>query len=160
MAKAERAEWLKARLGECLLDGELPDFGLEDGGRKREGKGTLVPSSGKRSESGSSRSSGSGGGSMKGRKPSNERRRSCLSATDRGGVGASTTTTTGLLDPADPLGLMRLSDRARVKGWIALKVVGVGGMLGALVWWAARTWNWSWEFGSGVDEGWVGWWER
>ena len=154
MAKADRAEWLKARLGECLFDGEIPDLEGKSERRRKEMEMALVSASAKgRSESGSSR--GSGSNAMKSRKSSNERRRGGLLGFEKGGTAA------GLLDPADPLGLMRFGDGVRNASWVTLKVVGVGGMLGALVWWAARTWNWSLEIGAGLDNGvWSEWWER
>lgn len=52
----------------------------------------------------------------------------------------------GLLDPGDPLGLLRWNEFMRRKGWIAFQVVGSVGILGAMAVWVWRTWS------SGGDE--------
>lgn len=51
----------------------------------------------------------------------------------------------GLLDPGDPLGLLRWNELVRRKGWTAFQVVGSVGILGAMAVWVWRTW------GSGDD---------
>ena len=51
----------------------------------------------------------------------------------------------GLLDPGDPLGLLRWNEVLKRKGWIAFQVVGSVGILGAIAAWIWRTW------GSGDD---------
>ena len=51
----------------------------------------------------------------------------------------------GLLDPGDPLGLLRWNEVVKRKGWIAFQVVGSVGILGAVAVWVWRTW------GSGDD---------
>ena len=51
----------------------------------------------------------------------------------------------GLLDPGDPLGLLRWNEVMKRKGWIAFQVVGSVGILGAMAVWVWRTW------GSGDD---------
>ena len=64
----------------------------------------------------------------------------------------------GLLDPGDPLGLLRWNELMKQKGWIAFQVVGSVGILGAMAVWAWRTWgsgddrfmttrNWGWLAG-------------
>ncbi len=56
----------------------------------------------------------------------------------------------GLLDPGDPLGLLRWNEVMKRKGWIAFQVVGSVGILGAMAVWVWRTW------GSG-DDGYTAW---
>ena len=51
----------------------------------------------------------------------------------------------GLLDPGDPLGLLRWNEVMKRKGWIAFQVVGSVGIFGAMAVWVWRTW------GSGED---------
>ena len=51
----------------------------------------------------------------------------------------------GLLDPGDPLGLLRWNEVMKRKGWIAFQVVGSVGIFGAMAVWVWRTW------GSGDD---------
>ena len=64
----------------------------------------------------------------------------------------------GLLDPGDPLGLVRWNEVMKRKGWIAFQVVGSVGILGAMAVWVWRTWgsgddgymatwNWGWLAG-------------
>ena len=64
----------------------------------------------------------------------------------------------GLLDPGDPLGLLRWNEIIKRKGWIAFQVVGSVGILGAMAVWVWRawgsgddgyttTWNWGWLAG-------------
>ena len=61
----------------------------------------------------------------------------------------------GLLDPGDPLGLLRWNEIVKRKGWIAFQVVGSVGILGAMAVWVWKTWgsgddgytttwNWGW----------------
>ena len=57
----------------------------------------------------------------------------------------------GLSSINDPLGLLRLDELIRQRGWLALQVAGGFGILGAFAVWAARTWstsnadwNWNW----------------
>lgn len=59
----------------------------------------------------------------------------------------------GLLNPGDPLGLLRWNEVMKQKGWIAFQVVGSVGILGAIAVWVWRTWgsdgytttrNWGW----------------
>lgn len=146
LARAERSEWLKARLGECLLDGDMDVLITNNAGAQAKGKDlALVPSS----ASSNDRSS---------RNLSNESRtrRTCLSTPRYPGTGTAGRKG-GLLDATDPLGLMKFGDRIQAGGWIALKVLGVGGLLGALALWATRMWNW--QLGMGAEEGgWIGWW--
>ncbi len=59
----------------------------------------------------------------------------------------------GLLDPSDPLGLLRWNEAMKRRGWIAFQVVGSFGILGAMAVWMARTWgagsdsyNWTWQW--------------
>lgn len=59
----------------------------------------------------------------------------------------------GLLDPGDPLGLLRWNEVMKRKGWIAFQVVGSVGILGAMAVWVWRTW------GSG-DNGYSATWNR
>ena len=47
----------------------------------------------------------------------------------------------GLLDPGDPLGLLRWNEVMKRKGWIAFQVVGSVGILGAMAVWVWRTWG-------------------
>ena len=64
----------------------------------------------------------------------------------------------GLLDPGDPLGLLRWNEFMKRKGWTAFQVVGSVGILGAMAVWVWRTswgssdgytttWNWGWMRG-------------
>ncbi len=64
----------------------------------------------------------------------------------------------GLLDPGDPLGLLRWNEVMKRKGWIAFQVVGSVGILGAMAVWVWRTWgtgddgytttwHWNWLLG-------------
>lgn len=66
----------------------------------------------------------------------------------------------GLLNPGDPLGLLRWNEVLKRKGWIAFQVVGSVGILGAVAVWVCRTWasgddgyattaawNWGWLAG-------------
>ena len=66
----------------------------------------------------------------------------------------------GLLNPGDPLGLLRWNEVVKRKGWIAFQVVGSVGILGAVAVWVWRTWasgddgyttttawNWGWLAG-------------
>ena len=46
----------------------------------------------------------------------------------------------GLLDPGDPLGLLRWNEVMKQKGWIAFQIVGSVGVLGAMAVWVWRTW--------------------
>lgn len=55
----------------------------------------------------------------------------------------------GLLDPGDPLGLLRWSEVMKRKGWVAFQFVGGVGIIGAIGVWVWRTW------GSGDDWGWL-----
>ena len=55
----------------------------------------------------------------------------------------------GLLDPGDPLGLLRWNEIMKRKGWIAIQVAGGFGILGAMTVWIWRTWC------SGDDWGWL-----
>ena len=122
IAKAERAEWLKARLGECVFDGEI-----EPATETKRNDTALIATN------------------FKKRKSSGDRKGN--PAVPRGSV----------IDPADPLGLMHLRDHIGATGLIALKVVGGCGVLGALVWWAARSWN----LGAAQSGTWMGeWWEE
>lgn len=58
----------------------------------------------------------------------------------------------GMLDANDPLGLLRWNEVVRKRGWVAIKIVGSFGVLGAIAVWVARTWGfenrgfsqWSW----------------
>lgn len=59
----------------------------------------------------------------------------------------------GLVDAGDPLGLVRWSESVRRRGWIAMKIAGGFGVLGAIAVWIAR--NWEWELGWEGD-----WWGR
>ena len=47
----------------------------------------------------------------------------------------------GLLDPGDPLGLLRWNEVMKRKGWIAFQVVGSVGILGAMAVWVWKTWG-------------------
>ena len=47
----------------------------------------------------------------------------------------------GLLDPGDPLGLLRWNEVMKRKGWIAFQVVGSVGILGAMAVWVWKTWS-------------------
>ena len=64
----------------------------------------------------------------------------------------------GLLDPGDPLGLLRWNEVVKRKGWIAFQVAGSVGVLGAMAVWVWRTWGsgddgytatWSWSWLAG-----------
>ena len=41
----------------------------------------------------------------------------------------------------DPLGLLRLNDAMRSRGWVAIQVVGSFGIIGGLALWVAKTWG-------------------
>ena len=47
----------------------------------------------------------------------------------------------GLLDPGDPLGLLRWNEIMKRKGWVAFQVVGSVGIVGAMAVWVWRTWG-------------------
>ena len=47
----------------------------------------------------------------------------------------------GLLDPGDPLGLLRWNEVVKRKGWIAFQIAGSVGVLGAVAVWIWRTWG-------------------
>ena len=138
IARAERAEWLKARLGECTLEGDLDDpFSIDAGERRVENR--LVPTRSDRG--GRCRDS-----------PDIKEKKDPLAAKPRSSVG--------MLDYDDPLGLMRLRDQFTSTSWVTLKVVGVSGVLGALVWWAAKTWNFGLAMGPNEEGGWMGRWQQ
>lgn len=121
LVKAERAEWLKARLGECVFDDEI-----EPAADSRRNDMALICAN------------------VKKRKPSGERKSNLLMPR-----GSS-------FDPADPLGLMHWRDQIGATGLMALKVVGGCGVLGALVWWATRSWNLGAQSGAWTGEWWEG----
>ena len=62
----------------------------------------------------------------------------------------------GLVDPLDPLGLMRWGDTVRETSWLTIRIVGVGGFIGALIWWAAKTWHSELDLASWTNA----WWDR
>lgn len=64
----------------------------------------------------------------------------------------------GLADTNDPLGLVRWTEGARRRGWVAFQVVGGFGVLGAVAVWMAR--NWEWELGWEGGEWWARWREQ
>lgn len=66
------------------------------------------------------------------------------SATARIGL-TQPTVSNGVLNPRDPLGLIRWNDILTRRGWIAFQVVGSFGVLGAMALWMARSW------GAGAD---------
>jgi hypothetical protein len=43
-------------------------------------------------------------------------------------------------DPDDPLRILVLSQAVRRQGWFALQLAGIGGVIGAVAWWAMRNW--------------------
>ena len=45
------------------------------------------------------------------------------------------------VDVRDPLGLLRMNEELRRKGWIALQVVSSFGIIGGLALWISRSWN-------------------
>ena len=67
----------------------------------------------------------------------------------------------GLMNAADPLGLMRWNEVLKRRGWLAFQIVGGFGVLGAVAVWVVRnwgmgmgydssaSWNWGW-FGAGA----------
>lgn len=55
------------------------------------------------------------------------------------------TASNGILNPRDPLGLIRWNNILTSHGWIAFQVVGSFGVLGAVALWMARSW------GAGAD---------
>lgn len=65
-----------------------------------------------------------------------------------------------VVDAQDPLGLLRLREEVRTKGWVTLQVVGSFGLLGGLAVWIARHWiaetsgfpDWDWTW-LGLSEG-------
>ena len=58
----------------------------------------------------------------------------------------------------DPLGLLRLNDTMRSRGWIALQVIGSFGVVGGLALWLARSWGFTQTIGDyiAVDLSWLG----
>ncbi|KAK4574415.1 hypothetical protein LTR86_002177 [Recurvomyces mirabilis] len=46
-----------------------------------------------------------------------------------------------VIDPRDPLGLLALGQGVRRRGWFWVRVVGLGGVVGAGVWWVVRNWG-------------------
>lgn len=59
----------------------------------------------------------------------------------------------------DPLGLLRLNETVKRRGWLAVQVVGSFGVIGALAMWLARSWGvgggnfggWNWGFWGGGE---------
>ncbi|KAK0985636.1 hypothetical protein LTR54_013713 [Friedmanniomyces endolithicus] len=45
-----------------------------------------------------------------------------------------------VIDPRDPLGVLAFTQRFRRQGWVALRVAGGCGLVGALAWWVVRNW--------------------
>ena len=61
----------------------------------------------------------------------------------------------GEIDTGDPLGLLKLNEELKRKGWVALKVVSGLGVIGGLAWWISR---WGREqLGEGEVDGVWGW---
>lgn len=56
-----------------------------------------------------------------------------------------------LVDPADPLGIIRWNESMKQRGWLTFQLVGSFGVLGAVAVWIARSW------GLGVGDGLGGW---
>lgn len=46
----------------------------------------------------------------------------------------------GIVDPRDPLGVLAFSQAFTRHGWFALQIAGSCGLIGALMWWAAKNW--------------------
>ena len=60
-----------------------------------------------------------------------------------------------VVNPDDPLGLLRWNEAMRRRGWIAFQVVGSFGVIGALAVWVARNWMGD---GDGLMDWYWGWW--
>ena len=69
---------------------------------------------------------------------------------------AGFSTRRGLVDPADPLGLIRWNEAMKKRSWIAFQVVGSFGVIGAVAVWVVRHWGAS--MGFDVSTSWaMGW---
>ncbi|KAK3675319.1 hypothetical protein LTR78_004829 [Recurvomyces mirabilis] len=60
-----------------------------------------------------------------------------------------------VIDPRDPLGLLALGQSMRRRGWFMLRVAGLGGLVGAGIWWVVRNWVevQGWWYGGTVING-------
>jgi hypothetical protein len=55
------------------------------------------------------------------------------------------------LDRHDPLGLLKLNEEMKRKGWVALKLLSSFGILGGIAFWITRSWQ-----GADAESGWWG----
>lgn len=163
LARAERAAWLAARIGECVRDGSLVvaqppppsprgrsgsrsrsrfDLGLGEGVHFEgfEGFGQVLLG-GELEVNGEGLGNGSGSGSGSGR-TRGQRRRGCYDRQGRGeksqGQSQSQSQSQHQRHRQDPLGLLEVAAELRHKGLIALEVLGSLGVLGGLALWVTR----------------------
>jgi hypothetical protein len=111
LARSERAVWLTERLGECVQDG------------------TIVPLSQARQQQQQIQDTWAGALVKRTGGTYVRRREREMEARARG------------VDVGDPLGLLRMNEELRRKGWIALQVVSSFGIIGGLALWVSRGWN-------------------
>jgi hypothetical protein len=111
LARSERAVWLTERLGECVQDG------------------TIVPLSQARQHQQQIQDTWAGALVKQAGGTYIRRREREMDARPRG------------VDVRDPLGLLRMNEELRRKGWIALQVVSSFGIIGGLALWVSRGWS-------------------
>ena len=116
LARAERSEWLKARLGACVVAGDS-DHVVRAGSRQR-----VVERAAERLE-----------------REKLERELGPWGPCGDVGDGER-----GEVDPADPLGLVGWEDAVRANGWVLLRTAGEVAILGAVTYLAANLWDWRW----------------
>jgi hypothetical protein len=111
LARSERAVWLTERLGECVQDG------------------TIIPLSQARQQQNPIQDAWAGALVKQAGGTYVRRREREMDARARG------------VDVRDPLGLLRMNEELKHKGWIALQVVSSFGIIGGLALWVTRSWN-------------------
>lgn len=124
LARSERAVWLTERLGECVQDG------------------TIIPLSQARQHQQQIQDAWAGALVKQNGGTYIRCRERELEARTRG------------VDVRDPLGLLRMNEELRRKGWIALQVVSSFGIIGGLALWISRGWSGESEGFWGLD--WTG----
>ena len=113
LARSERALWLTERLGECVQDGSIVPISQDRQVRIQTQDSCREDSQ----------------GTLVTQDGATYRRHRAIDVGDQG------------LDVGDPLGLLRMNEELRRKGWVALRVVSGVGIIGGLVLWASRCWN-------------------
>jgi hypothetical protein len=111
LARSERAVWLTERLGECVQDG------------------TIVPLSQARQQQYQIQDAWAGALVKQSGSTYITHREREKEVRSRG------------VDVRDPLGLLRMNEELKRKGWIALQVVSSFGIIGGLALWVTRSWN-------------------